>query len=226
MYMYIYMHIIVQIILYINTSWYVKNGVANGDLLRELMSAKCKSETMPSLYFVPDHEEGHIPMSQVIKQQKLSLRKSLVKHSEAATFVIVPPNFLEGQIWPKDLKFYQVSPLERDFGQETLIRDENDHIEVSDSQILQICPWAKCTFFRTSAYDGGAGRSCSSNATTTSLSTCTQDSPQGSLQCQLLASPCSKVGYTSHSWHLLNGVKFKLPAPFVNLDQNQAYSFH
>ena len=114
--------------------------MANGDLLRELMSAKCKSETMPSLYFVPDHEEGHIPMSQVIKQQKLSLRKSLVKHSEAATFVIVPPNFLEGQIWPKDLKFYQVSPLERDFGQETLIRDENDHIEVSDSQILQICP--------------------------------------------------------------------------------------
>jgi hypothetical protein len=66
---------------------------------------------MPSLYFVPDHEEGHIPMSQVIKQQKLSLRKSLVKHSEAATVVIVPPNFLEGQIWPKELKFYQMSPL-------------------------------------------------------------------------------------------------------------------
>ena len=38
------------------------------------------------------------------------------------------------------VQFYQVSQLERDFGQETLIRDENNHIEVSDSQILQICP--------------------------------------------------------------------------------------
>ena len=146
-----------------------------------------------SFYLVPNHEEGHIPMSQVIEQHKLCLSKSLdqrthhsrnmnehCQHSLAASWpvyqdaaqlqkktntywntVSAPSNeedfyfsksllidanliYLKKQLHTTISTLHPTSwtvkhsrPLCR---QNTLIRDENDHIKVSNTQILQVGP--------------------------------------------------------------------------------------